>query len=175
MLWCYLLALPSIESLVLARLVRPWRVAAVVGLLFSGAVSVTAASVGSGGARLDVLNVAEYEGVCEALAARPRTERVAVAPTFNHPVALCGHPVVLGYGGHLWSHGIDPARVQEGLEALMGGEPGWREGARAVDAGLLFWGWRERDAFSKSSRPWEADRAPLASGPWGAVYELPPE
>jgi hypothetical protein len=175
MLWCYLLALPSIESLVLARSGRPWRVAAVVGLLFSGAVSVTAASIGSGGPRLDVLNVREYEGVCEALASRPRTERVAVVPTYNHPVALCGHPVVLGYLGHLWSHGIDPTRVEERLKALMGGEPGWREEARAVDARLLFWGWRERGAFAASSRPWEADRAPLASGSWGAVYELAPE
>jgi hypothetical protein len=175
MLWCYLLALPPIEALVLARLRGPWRVAAVVGLLFSGAVSVTAASVGSAGPRLDVLNVREYEGVCEALASRPRSERVAVAPTFNHPVALCGHPVVLGYLGHLWSHGIDPTRVEEGLEALMGGEPGWREEARAVDARLLFWGWRERGAFADSSRPWETDREPLARGSWGEVYELAPE
>ncbi len=175
MLWCYLLALPAIESLVLARLARAWRVAAVVGLLFSGAVSVTAASIGGGGARLDILNVREYEGVCEALASQPRTERVAVAPTFNHPVALCGHPVVLGYGGHLWSHGIDPTRVQEGLEGLMGGEPGWRVQARAVDARLLFWGRRERAAFSTSSRPWEEGRSPLATGPWGAIYELAPD
>lgn len=173
MLWCYLLALPSIEAVVLARLARPWRVAAVVGLLFSGAVSVIAASIGSGGPRLDVLNVREHEGVCAALESRPGTERVAVAPTFNHPVALCGHPVVLGYGGHLWSHGIDPTPVKEGLEALMLGEPGWREEARNVDARLLFWGWRERAAFSGSSRPWEAGPAPLATGPWGAIYELP--
>jgi hypothetical protein len=90
-------------------------------------------------------------------------------------VGLCGHPVVLGYAGHLWSHGIDPSRVQEALEALMQGEPGWREAARAVDARLLFWGRRERAAFSGSSRPWEAERAPVASGPWGAVYEIAPD
>ena len=66
MLWCYLLALPSIGTLVLARLGRGWRWAAVGGLLFSGAVSVAAASIG-GGPRLDVLDLEEYPAVCEAL------------------------------------------------------------------------------------------------------------
>jgi hypothetical protein len=175
MLWCYLLALPSVETLVLARLGRPGRAAAAFGLLFSGAVSVTAASIGGGGPGLDVLNTREYRDVCKALTSRPRTERVAVAPTFNHPVALCGHPVVLGYRGHLWSHGIEASHVQRDLEALMRGKPGWREAARGVGARLLFWGPREQAAFSGSSRPWEAERAPLATGAWGAVYELGPD
>ena len=172
MLWCYLLALPSIGSLVLARLGRVWRVVAVSGLLFSGAVSVAAASVG-GGPRLDVLRMAEYEGVCRALASRPVTERVAVAPSFNHPVALCGHPVVLGYAGHLWSHGIDASQVSERLVALMEGRPSWRADARAVNARLLFWGRRESAQFRGSARPWEDEIVPIASGPWGLLYELP--
>ena len=172
MLWCYLLALPSIGTLVLARLGRWWRWAAVLGLLFSGAVSVTAASIG-GGTRLDVLDLEEYRAVCGALQAEPPEARVAVAPTFNHPVALCGHPLVLGYGGHLWSHGIDGSGVERHLGVLMRGEDGWRESARAVDAGLLFWGPRERQAFPGSLRPWEEGGPPLAAGPWGAVYRLP--
>ena len=114
MLWCYLLALPPIGALVLAPLGKWWRWAAVGGLLFSGAVSVAAASVG-GGPRLDVLDLEEYPAVCEALASQSPRARVAVAPTFNHPVALCGHPLVMGYGGHLWSHGIDGSRVQAHL------------------------------------------------------------
>jgi len=172
MLWCYLLTLPPIAALVLPWLGRFGAAVAVSGLLFSGALSVTAASLGRG-PRLDVLIIREYEGVCEALASWPPTERVAVAPTFNHPVALCGHPVVVGYGGHLWSHGIDASRAQRALEAVMRGEPDWREEARAVDARLLFWGRREKAAFSNSTRPWETGRPPLASGPWGALYELP--
>jgi hypothetical protein len=171
MLWCYLLTLPSIGSLVLSRLGRVGSAVAVVGLLFSGSVSVTAASLG-GGPRLDVLSIREYESVCEALVSRPPTERVAVAPTFNHPVALCGQPVVAGYGGHLWSHGIEASRVQLGLKTLMRGDPGWLDAARAVDARLVFWGGREQAAFPASIRPWEAGPEPLASGPWGSLYEL---
>jgi hypothetical protein len=171
LLWCYLLALPPIGSLVLARLRRPWQVVAIVGLLFSGTVSVTAACLGRG-PRLEVLSLTEYDAVCEALASRPLTERAAVAPTFNHPVALCGHPLVLGYPGHLWSHGIDAAEVERGLEALLRGEPRWREEARAIEARLLFWGPREDAAFPGSRRPWEDDLEPLASGRWGRLYAL---
>jgi hypothetical protein len=172
MLWSYLLALPSIGTLVLARLGRWWRGAAVVGLLFSGAVSVVAASIG-GGPRLDVLDLEEYPAVCQALEPQPPGARVATAPTFNHPVALCGHPLVLGYGGHLWSHGIDGSGVERQLGVLMRGEDGWRESARAVEARLLFWGPRERRAFPGSLRPWEEVGPPLAAGAWGAVYALP--
>jgi len=171
MLWCYLLALPPIGSVLLARLRRPWAALMVAGLLFSGAVSVTAASLGRG-PRLEVLSLPEYDAVCEALASRPLTERVAVAPTFNHPVALCGHPLVLGYGGHLWSHGIDATEVECGLKAVLGGAPGWREEARAIGADLLFWGPREDVAFPDSLRPWEGEIEPLASGWWGRVYPL---
>jgi hypothetical protein len=171
MLWCYLLALPPIGSLVLARLRRPWAALMVVGLLFSGAVSVTAASLGRG-PRLEVLSLSEYDAVCAALASRPLTERVAAAPTFNHPVALCGHPLVLGYGGHLWSHGIDATEVERGLKAVLGGAPGWREEARAIGAELLFWGPREDVAYPDSLRPWEGEIEPLASGWWGRVYSL---
>jgi hypothetical protein len=172
MLWCYLLALPSVGSLVLARLGRWWRWAAAFGLLFSGAVSVTAASIG-GGPRLEVLDLHEYRAVCRALQSQPPEIRVATAPTFNHPVALCGHPLVLGYGGHLWSHGIDGSGVEGHLGVLMRGDFGWRESARAVGARLLFWGPRERQAFPGSLRPWAEDGPPLAAGPWGAVYALP--
>jgi hypothetical protein len=94
-----------------------------------------------------------------------------VAPTFNHPVALCGHPLVLGYEGHLWSHGIDAADVKQRLESAFRGDPGWRENARAVGASLLFWGPREKAAFPASIRSWEED-APLASGEWGALYAV---
>ncbi len=171
MLWCYLLALPPIASMVLARVGRWWRWTAVTGLLFSGAVSVLGASIG-GGPRLDVLYLQEYAAVCESLESQVPGERVAVAPTFNHPVALCGHPLVLGYGGHLWSHGIDGSEVEAHLGVLMRGEDGWRESARAVEAGLLLWGPREQRAFPNSLRPWEGEGAPVASGPWGTLWEL---
>ena len=126
LLWCYVAALPPIGSLVLARVAAAWRAALVFGLLFSGAVSVLGASLGRG-PRLEVLNRAEHEGVCRALAG-VKASRVATAPTFNHPVALCGQPIVAGYAGHLWSHGLDAAAVQQGLVAADAGGGGLARG-----------------------------------------------
>jgi len=170
MLWCYVAALPAVFDLALAR-AWPWvRAIAVVVLFFSGAVSVLGASLG-GGSRLEVLDLAEYDGVCRALAA-VRTSRVATAQTFNHPVALCGHPIVAGYPGHLWSHGLDARDVEKRLGILMRGAPGWREEAKALGASHVFWGVREREAFPTSTRPWAESGAPVASGPWGALYRV---
>jgi hypothetical protein len=171
MLWCYVACLPSIGTLVLARMGPTWRGLVLVGLLFSGAVSVAGACRG-GGPELVVLDRTEYEGVCRAVRHLPRDARVAVAPTFNHPVALCGQPVVAGYPGHLWSHGLDAGPILQRLESLMRGEPGWRDEARVLRARYLFWGPREASAFRLSRRPWVAAGAPVAEGAWGALYRL---
>jgi hypothetical protein len=148
----------------------PGRAALVLGLLFSGAVSLLGASLGRG-PRLEVLDRAEYEDVCRALAGI-EASRVATAPTFNHPVALCGQAVVAGYPGHLWSHGLDATAVQEGLSRLMRGESGWRQEGRALGASHVFWGARERLAFPDSRRPWREGPPPVATGPWGSIYPL---
>ena len=170
LLWCYVAALPPIGALVLARVAPAWRGALVLGLLFSGAVSVLGASLGRG-PRLELLDRAEHDGVCRALAG-VKASRVATAPTFNHPVALCGQPIVAGYAGHLWSHGLDARPVQESLTRLMRGEAGWREEARALSATHVFWGAREQEAFPNSTQPWRDGAPPVATGPWGAIYAL---
>ncbi len=170
MLWCYVALLPPVFELVVARMRRWPRAVAVLVLFFSGAVSVVGASFGRV-PRLEVLDLAEYEGVCRALE-RVKTTRVATVQTFNHPVALCGRPIVAGYAGHLWSHGLDAAAVERRLAVLMRGEPGWRETAQALGASHVFWGWREQQAFPASPRPWTEAGPPVASGPWGALYRL---
>ena len=170
MLWCLVAMLPALDGLVLARLRPALRAAALVLLFASGFASVLWASIARM-PRLEVLNLAEYVGVCEALAKTP-TERVATLQTFNHPVARCGRPLVAGYSGHLWSHGLDASQVEARLKHLMLGEPGWREDAEALGASHVFWGAREDSAFAASTRPWEALGPPVASGRWGALYRL---
>lgn len=169
MLWCYVVMLPALHDVVLGPL-RPLARGLVLVLLFAaGAQSVAWACLGPT-RHLEVLDRAEYAAVCRALELT-RTERVATAQTFNHPVALCGRKLVAGYGGHLWSHGLDHAEIEARLARLMRGEPGWAEDARALGASHVFWGPREAAAFPGSARPW-ASRAALASGPWGALYAL---
>jgi hypothetical protein len=114
----------------------------------------------------------EMDGVCEALRGAPIAARIAVEPTFNHPVALCGHPLVAGYGGHLWSHGIEPRAVEQRLATLMDGGPGWEHAASELQARFVFWGAREEAAHPGSLRPWEATRRLAAVGGWGRLYDL---
>ena len=170
MLWCYVAMLPALDRLVVGRLRPPLRVGTAVLLFASGLSSLLWGSFGRL-PRLEVLDRAEYTAVCAALAPLA-TARVATAQTFNHPVALCGRPIVAGYPGHLWSHGLDSAAAEAGLSRLLRGEPGWEQEARALDVSHVFWGAREASAFPGSSRPWESVAAPVASGSWGALYRL---
>jgi hypothetical protein len=164
------MALPPIGTLVLDRASRAWRAALLCGLLIPGAISALAGCVG-GRTRLEIAWAGELEGVCEALSRVPRSDRVATLPSFNHPVALCGHPLVMGYPGHLWSHGIDATRTERALASLMVGGTGWRDAARSLKARWIFWGPRERSTWPGSPRGW-AEGGPVAAGAWGELYRL---
>ena len=172
MVWCYLLMLPAAERLVMGRLGLALRIVVLVGLLAPGAVAI-GRSLGPAHA-YEVIGVGEEASACRGLEGLPVGARVATVQTFNHPVALCGHPLVAGYSGHLWSHGIRAQEVEEGLRSLMMGETGWEERARALRARYVFWGEREERAFPSSTRPWELTRRPVRQGSWGRLYDLGP-
>ena len=171
MVWCYLLMLPALTEVALDPLRPPLRAAAWAVLFFSGLVCVASSLRGHG---FEVATIEERDEVCRAVAGLAADDRVATVQTFNHPVALCGQSLVAGYGGHLWSHGIQYRPVEERLRGLMMGEPDWRERARDTGAAYLFWGPREEGEFPGSRRPWE-EVAPLAAvtrGRWGSLYDL---
>ncbi len=168
MLWCYLLVLPAIAA-VLERIPAWPRAAVYVLLFYSGAWAVAAAcSVRSA---VPLLRVEDTKAVCAAMSDIPPRERIATAQIFNHPAALCGHAIVAGYSGHLWSHGIDAKTVEGRLGRLMKGEPGWRDEARALGARYLYWGPREAQDYAGGASPW-GEAPPVAEGPWGRLYAL---
>jgi hypothetical protein len=170
LLWCYVLLLAPVGALV-RRMTMPARVPVVALLFASGAVCVAAASRGKDAVSIAVVD--ELREVCAGLSGIAATERIATAQSFNHPAALCGHPIVAGYSGHLWSHGIVAGPVEADLAALMNGAPDWPERAQRLKARYVFWGTRERAAFPASSRPW-AEQAVVARGRWGTVYSAAP-
>lgn len=170
MVWCYLLLLPAARDL-LGNLRLPWRAALVVLWLLPGSVTVWKSTLGLRG-DLVVYDVAERDAVCAVVARLPPDARVATRPTFNHPVSLCGQPIVEGYAGHLWSHGIDARAVDADLKVLMLGEPDWAGAARRLHARWLFWGPAEAAEFPGSTRAWSASKDVVA-GPWGRLYSLP--
>lgn len=170
MLWCYLLTLPAIAT-ALERLAGWLRGALVAVWLLPGMVWVSDATLDPRHG-YSIYDSREVEAVCAALREVPVTARIAVWPTFNHPVALCGRPLVAGYGGHLWTYGLDPRYVSDRLQLLMNGGEGWEGAARDVRAEYLFWGPREAQEWRHSRRPWEGARRIVASGPWGRLYAM---
>jgi hypothetical protein len=168
MLWCYVLLLPPMADVV-GRIPAWPRAALHVLLFYSGALSVAAAC--SSQRAVPVLEIEEGAAVCSALSGIPPGSRIATAQIFNHPVALCGHALVAGYSGHLWSHGIDAKAVETRLADLMKGRTGWRELARELDARYLYWGPRESSAYAGGTQPWN-EATPVAEGAWGRLYAL---
>jgi uncharacterized membrane protein len=80
---------------------------------------------------------------------------------------------VLGYPGHLWTEGFkNYENVERKLRELMDGTQNWREIARALRVRYIFWGREEKLNYPASKRPWEATALPVASGSWGAIYDL---
>lgn len=71
------------------------------------------------------------EQVTCAEALKESTEPRAVfltQPTYNHPVFLAGRKTLMGYPGHLWTHGIDAAQRERDVRVMLKG----RERAQAL-------------------------------------------
>lgn len=132
MLWAWIAAAPYVWS----RVLLPWpgvaRAAACVLLFFSGAVSLVGGLDGRHGYKL--ADRSELDRMRALLAAVPPASRLAVEPDYNHPAILLGFPVVCGYEGHLWSHGLDYTRTLASLRRVLGLQPGWMDEATAIKA-----------------------------------------
>jgi hypothetical protein len=171
MIWSWLIVLPFLWKLVLARLPAWGRPLLCAALFFSGFVCL----LGGLDARhtgYELARRTELDGLASALKGFPATATFAAVPTYNHPLLLLGHRVVMGYDGHLFSAGIDYAATEADLTQLMMGAPGWRDAARKLHADYLYWGPREQEKYAGSAQPWRETSLRAASGGWGTIYEI---
>jgi len=158
MLWSWLVTIPYLWSVLLRS--RPlWlRLSALVLLFGSGAVTLLAGLDGSQGyelikrSTLDQTAWILWKVVPDAV--------IACAPEYNHPVLMLGHPVVCGYEGHLWSHGLDYKSRLAKLNTIMMGEPGWPEKARSLGISYLYWSDLEAKRWPDSKLPWAKETTP---------------
>jgi len=171
LIWAYLIFLPFLWAELIVRWPTPVRIAVCFALFGSGFVSLfgglTDEKSGFG-----LADRAEVDAVAFAVRKLPLEARFATFPTYNHPLLLQGRKVVLGYPGHLWTQGFDYAEAANRLTVLMQGSPDWREQARHLRARYLFWGREEKTNYATSTRPWEREAPVVASGEWGAIYDL---
>ncbi len=170
MLWGWLLAAPMVWHGWLAAAPRWGRAPLLLGLFFSGWVSLFGGLLVSRQGH-GIANRLELDDARMAVRQLPVTMPVAAAPDYNHVLLLAGQPLVLGYDGHLWSHGINYRDRMVQLEALMSGGSDWREYADKLGADYLFWGNKEARRFSGSAMGWR-DQPVVHHGPAGTLYRI---
>lgn len=171
MVWSYLAVLPFLWSKLLVRWPAWARAAACVALFGSGFLS----TLGGLDARHRghfIASRLEIDGAAAATRHLPVTERFAGAPAYNHPLLLGGRKMVLGYLGHVASHGLAWEQPAAQLETLLRGEEDWRALAEELRVRYLFWGRIEDETYPDSPQPWRGTTRRIAVGEWGALYDL---
>lgn len=174
MVWGYFLILPFLWSDLIGRWAFPERAVTCVALFASGFVTLLG-GLTAGHPGFGLIDRARLDAIGAAVQPLPVEARFAAWPTYNHPLLLQGRKVVLGYPGHLWTQGFDYNNANSKLTALMRGAPNWREAAQSLGVRYVFWGRDETSNYQGSSRPWETTARRVASGDWGAIYDLAPE
>ena len=53
----------------------------------------------------------------------PPSSLILHAPVPNHPVGLSGRQSLMGYGGHVWSHGLEPGPREADIKRMYAGGP----------------------------------------------------
>ena len=171
MIWSYFLVLPFLWTQLITKWSTPVRVGVCIALFGSGFVSLFG-GLAAGRTGYGFADRAELDGVGHAIRKLPVEARFAAFPTYNHPLLLQGRKVVLGYPGHLWTEGFDYGDLFQRLGDLMNGAENWREIARRLHVHYIFWGREEITNYAESKRPWEKKAPLIASGSWGAIYDL---
>ncbi len=136
LLWAWLVATPYLWSRVLEPLAPILRTTLCMSLFFTGAVSLMAGLDGRHG--YELAKKSELATARMALMDVPPGTRIAVDPTFNHPVILLGYPVVCGYEGHLWSHGLHYEEALAKLRSVLRKEIGWLDTADGLGAEWVY-------------------------------------
>lgn len=102
----------------------------------------------------ELVKRSELDRTAKLLREVPPGAVIACAPEYNNPVLMLGHPVVCGYEGHLWSHGLDYKRRLARLNTLMRGEAGWEKEAMELGVSHIVWGDAEAARWPDSKLPW---------------------
>jgi len=134
-LWAWLACAPFLWDLIKGW-PSPLLVATCVVLFFSGAVSLAGGLDGRHGYAL--IRRSELAEAAATLANVPISARLAVEPDYNNPAILLGRPVLCGYEGHLWSHGLDYQKNWDALQVVLKKGPGWKDVLATLPADWIF-------------------------------------
>jgi len=158
MLWSWLVTTPYVWKEFFAQRTVVMRAAGLLLLFGAGVLTLSGGLDGRHGYGL--LKRGEIEQAAFLLRDIPPDAVVACSPEYNQPVLMLGHPVVCGYEGHLWSHGLDYKGRLELLNGIMNGEAGWREKARSLGVSYIYWSDLEAKRWPDSRLPWAKEMNP---------------
>jgi hypothetical protein len=164
MLWSWLVIVPYLWRDLLNK--RPLALRCVAAILLFGSGAVTLASGLDGRHGYELIKRSSLDEAESLLRGTPREAVIACAPEYNHPVIILGHPVVCGYEGHLWSHGLDYKGRWEKLNAIMTGAPNWQDQARELHISYIYWSDLEAKRWPDSKLPWCTETRP-------SLHEIP--
>lgn len=134
-IWAWLAAAPYLGAMIFSW-PPPARVAVCFLLFFSGALSLVGGLDGRHG--YTFIDRAELDATRYALRNVPPMDRIATTPTYNNPVVLLGRPVVCGYEGMLWAHGLHYQDSMRALNDILTGNDPLNEKARQVGASWIY-------------------------------------
>jgi len=164
LIWSYFITLPILWERLLRRWPVPLRGGVCIIIFFSGFVSLIGGlAVNKDG--YGFANRSEVDFVAAAVRRLPVEARFAGFPTYNRKM-------VCGYGGHLWTQGINSTDVENKLLTLMLGQGDWKRAARELQVRYLFWGNLEKANYAASTKPWEKQLPLVAQGGWGSIYDF---
>jgi hypothetical protein len=169
--WAYLVMMFCLWEGFIVKWHVLFRAPVIFGLFFSGFISL-AGGLCANPEGYEIGRASEWHQVANAIRSFPPSTVFAAYPTYNHPVLVNGHRVVMGFPGHLWSHGLNYRPIETKLISLMNSEPGWEQNAKELGANYLFWGPLEETNYPDSAKEWEARCRLVAEGSWGRVYDL---
>lgn len=169
--WAYMLMMVAVWEMFLSRWHVLIRLPVLFLLFFSGMVSLVGGLVPEDENGYAIGNQTEWTQVDDALKGFSPEAVFAVYPTYNHPALVTGHRVVLGFPGHLWSHGLEYRSEAALLDQVMAAGPGWEQLCPKLNIDYLFWGRFEQEHYPTSAHSWDTYPV-VAQGDWGKVYDL---
>jgi hypothetical protein len=169
--WAYLVMLFCLWEGFLKNWPLLARIPIFLGLFFSGGISLLGGTLANPQG-FEIGRASEWQQVSDATRAFPPEAVFAVYPTYNHPLLVNGHRVVMGFPGHLWSHGLNYRPVELKLQTLMESDTGWQAAAKELGVDYLFWGPLEQANYPNSDKEWEGTCRVVAEGRWGRIFDL---
>jgi hypothetical protein len=133
--------------------VRGLAAALLIGLTFSGALDVTRAL--SPVENLEIFGRAKLEVAALLREKTPPRALILHAPNHNSVVALSGRQSVMGYPGHLWTHGLDYAQRELDVKTIYKGGPQMIEPLSRLGADYVIVGPAERDELGANETYFE--------------------